>query len=719
MVPAFCRYGLAFLALTLFSQSYGQLLGNSVPIILSQKPLSTESGRPLTIQFSDLIVVDLDDPYPQGFTMRLREGKDYSVSGMTVIPDEDFEGVLKVPVTVSDGEAESRPFNLRITVVKPENIAPVITGQVPLTIEANTSITLTLTHLQVTDPDNDYPDDFTLDVSSGSNYRRDGRSVTPDPGFIGTLQVEVRVNDGEDYSNRFIVQIEVIPQNEPPVITGQSTIRIEENTSVTLSLDNLIVNDPDNDYPADFTLKVSTGANYKLAGTTITPAKDYTGELTVNVRVNDGIDDSNVFPLKITVYPSNIAPVITGQVALAMVENTSLTLSLNDLKVTDPDNNYPDDFTLTVHPGVNYKVSGTTITAAKDFTGTLYPEVTVNDGKANSNRFKLQVKVTPANRPPVITGQQALAFQEDGSLELLLTHLIVSDPDNEYPADFTLQVLPGSGYTVKGTTVSAPTDFNGQIKVTVTVNDGELTSAPYDVTITVTPVNDPPSVTLEESPISFFVGRQPTPITKTAEVTEPDKDLITVAEVAFDAMTYRAGTDVLQYDKSESPTINGVFDQGEGILFLIGNAPASEYTKALRNITYNFVVGENEVTLDSIKLIRITVNDGLLDSKPAVREIELVKGVMLNIPQWFTPNGDASNDTWRIYSLNSSDDYPDAIIRVFTMRGTLVYQATGLDNEWDGRYNGEYLPTDTYYYTINLNLPYASTSFKGMVTILR
>lgn len=719
MFPSFCRYGLSFLGLVLFSQSYGQLIRNSVPIILSQKYLQAESGRPLAIAFTDLIVVDLDDPYPQGFTMTLYEGRDYTVSGMTVTPDDDFKGNLKVPVTVNDGESESRVFTLRITVVEPENIPPVITGQVPLSIEENTSITLTLTHLQVTDPDNDYPDDFTLEVFSGANYRRDGRRVTPDPGFTGTLRVEVRVHDGDDSSNRFVVEIEVTPENIPPVITGQSQIRIEENTSVTLSLNHLTVNDPDDEYPKDFKLKVSTGANYTLAGNKVTPAKDFKGELTVNVRVNDGIDDSNVFPLKITVYPANIAPVITGQVSLTMVENTSLTLSLSHLKVTDPDNKYPDDFTLTVHPGPNYQVSGTRITPAKDFSGTLQPEVSVNDGKANSNRYKLQVKVTPANRPPEITGQEPLAFTEDGTLQLLLTHLIVNDPDNKFPDDFTLQILPGSGYTVKGNTISTPANFHGQIKVPVTVNDGEFTSKPFEVSITVTPVNDAPTVTLESAPISFIVGKQSTPITKTAEVTDPDKDPITLAEIAFDAMTYRAGTDVLLYDKTETPGINGVFDQGQGVLFLIGNATADEYTKALRNVSYNFVVGENEVNLDSMKLVRIKVSDGSLESKPAVREIELVKGAMLNIPQWFTPNGDASNDTWKVYSLNSNDDYPDALIRVYTLRGTLVFEAKGLDKEWDGRYNGEYLPTDTYYYTITLNAPYANTSYKGAVTILR
>jgi gliding motility-associated-like protein len=719
MFPAFCRHGLIFIGLVLVSQSYGQLIRNSTPIILSQKPLTTESGRPLTIQFSDLIVIDVDDPYPSGFTMTLREGKDYTVDGMTVTPDRDFDGILRVPVTVNDGEAESRPFTLRITVTKPKNIPPVITGQVPLTIEENTSITLTLTHLQVTDPDNDYPDDFTLQVFPGNNYKRNGNRVTPDPGFTGTLNVEVRVNDGRDDSERFIVQIQVIPENVPPMITGQVPISVEENTSVTLSLNHLTVTDPDNNYPQDFTLRATPGPNYTLAGTTVIPAKDYKGELTVNVRVNDGIDDSNVFPLKITVYPANIAPVITGQVALTMVENTSLTLSLSHLHVTDPDSKYPDDFTLTVYPGPNYQVSGTRITPATDFTGTLQPEVSVNDGKANSNRFRLRITVTPSNRPPVITGQQPLAFEEDGSIELKLTHLIVSDPDNKYPDDFTLQILPGSGYTVKGSTISAPRDFHGQLKVSVTFNDGELTSAPYELTITVTPVNDEPVVTLEAAPVSFFVGRQPIPITKTAEVTDPDNDPITVAEIAFDAVTYRAGTDVLKYDKSETPGINGIFDQGEGILYLIGNAPASEYTKALRNVTYNFVVGENEVHSDSVKLIRIKVSDGVLYSKPAAREIELVQGVVLDIPKYFTPNSSWNNKTWKITSLNSSDEFPEALIRVYTMRGTIVYEAKGLHNEWDGRHNGQELPTDTYYYTINLNDPYINASFKGTVTIVR
>jgi gliding motility-associated-like protein len=55
---------------------------------------------------------------------------------------------------------------------------------------------------------------------------------------------------------------------------------------------------------------------------------------------------------------------------------------------------------------------------------------------------------------------------------------------------------------------------------------------------------------------------------------------------------------------------------------------------------------------------------------------------------------------------------------VYDKRGSLLYQATGFENEWDGISNGQVLPVDTYYYTIDLNLPYMKQTYKGVVSIL-
>jgi hypothetical protein len=95
--------------------------------------------------------------------------------------------------------------------------------------------------------------------------------------------------------------ITVTNVNEAPVITGQTSLTTEENTALTIVLGNLTVTDVDNTYPTDFTLTVMTGTNYTVVGTTITPVTGFVGTLTVPVKVNDCIADSNTFNLSVSV----------------------------------------------------------------------------------------------------------------------------------------------------------------------------------------------------------------------------------------------------------------------------------------------------------------------------------------------------------------------------------------------------------------------------------
>jgi len=48
-------------------------------------------------------------------------------------------------------------------------------------------------------------------------------------------------------------------------------------------------------------LTVLQGSNYTVSGTTITPATDFTGSLTVAVQVSDGANNSNIFNATVTV----------------------------------------------------------------------------------------------------------------------------------------------------------------------------------------------------------------------------------------------------------------------------------------------------------------------------------------------------------------------------------------------------------------------------------
>jgi gliding motility-associated-like protein len=251
--------------------------------------------------------------------------------------------------------------------------------------------------------------------------------------------------------------------------------------------------DPDDTYPTGFSLTVAPGTNYTAVGSVITPALNFNGVLSVNVTVNDGSTNSAVFPLQVTVSAVNTPPIITGQATLTTNEDTPIIIQLNHLTVVDPDDQYPTGFSLTLSNGSNYTISGTTVTPAANFNGNLTVPVRVNDGTNSSLPFNLLIKINPVNDPPTITGQASLTINEDQFINLLMSHLTVSDPDNTYPTGFTMTIAAGSGYSVSGNRVTPNTNFNGNLTVNITVNDGSDASPTFPLLVKVNPINDAPT----------------------------------------------------------------------------------------------------------------------------------------------------------------------------------------------------------------------------------
>ena len=180
---------------------------------------------------------------------------------------------------------------------------PEITGQDPLTTPEETALEITLDDLVVSDSDNVYPDDFTLSVQSGSNYTCAGNTITPITDYNGNLVVPVTVNDGYENSPSYDLVITVTAINDAPVISGQKTLITEMESSITIDLDDLIVEDPDDSFPHDFTLELFDGDHYNRSGANgfiITPEDDFFGHFSVPARVNDGADESNLYQLKVS-----------------------------------------------------------------------------------------------------------------------------------------------------------------------------------------------------------------------------------------------------------------------------------------------------------------------------------------------------------------------------------------------------------------------------------
>jgi hypothetical protein len=165
--------------------------------------------------------------------------------------------------------------------------------------------------------------DVILESDGTFRYQNDGKSDKRD-------EFKYRAFDGTGFSRETRVSINILKGDPiPPEIIGQKTVEVDEDTSKELKPGDLEVLDPDSNFPKDFSIEVNDGANYSASGSVITPVTDFNGELTVPVRVFDGRNYSNLFPLVVTVRPRNDAPfVIDVPADQEAIERTAYALSL-------------------------------------------------------------------------------------------------------------------------------------------------------------------------------------------------------------------------------------------------------------------------------------------------------------------------------------------------------------------------------------------------------
>lgn len=190
-----------------------------------------------------------------------------------------------------------------------------------------------------------------------------------------------------------------IMQSDPiaPLIVGQTSLAVEEDSSITLSLANLLVDDVDSVYPDDFSLSVQEGDNYQLVGLQVVPNPDFNGQLNVVLNVNDGSLESEDFTLAITVNAINDAPIAEND-SVSLSQNAQATLI--DVLANDSDID-SSELTLTA---LNYSGQGSVSISnqqisyqpASGFSGPDSLSYTLSDGQLSSNAtVSIQVNALP------------------------------------------------------------------------------------------------------------------------------------------------------------------------------------------------------------------------------------------------------------------------------------------------------------------------------------
>jgi hypothetical protein len=232
---------------------------------------------------------------------------DASTGAYTYTPDSNYNGTDTFTFSTNDGSVNSNVATVTVTVT-PVNDAPVAQDGAASTME-DAAVTGAA---QATDVDGDaltYALDtdvthgtLTLDPSGDFAY-------TPDPGFNGSDAFTFTASDGATTSNVATVTLAVGAVNDAPVAQDASET-VDEDATLTSAL---TATDVDGD-PLTYAIAAQplNGAvvvtDASTGAYTYTPDADFNGSDSFTFSANDGVTDSNVATVTITITPVNDAP---------------------------------------------------------------------------------------------------------------------------------------------------------------------------------------------------------------------------------------------------------------------------------------------------------------------------------------------------------------------------------------------------------------------------
>jgi len=142
-----------------------------------------------------------------------------------------------------------------------------------------------------------------------------------------------------------------------------------------------------------------------------------------------------------------------------------------------------------------------------------------------------------------------------------------------------------------------------------------------------------------------------------------------------------------------------------------GGASGNPVTYTISDNTVATISGA-EVTLLKLGTTYITAHQAGNANYFDATDVTNPLYVILIATNTITPNGDGINDKWTFPQAAGLDGYN---LTIFNNLGATLYQSVGYDNTWDATFNGEPLPSGTYYYIFE-NGTYV---FKGFITVIR
>ncbi|MEN7550717.1 PKD domain-containing protein [Rapidithrix thailandica] len=596
---------------------------------------------------------------PASFTIQNGNTSKPTITSLT-------EGIYTFQLTVTDNKGAKATDQVKVTVNAAPNQAPIAKAGNDKSITLPTN-SVSLDGSASSDPDGSItafawskitgPASFT--IQNGNTSKPTITSLTEG---IYTFQLTVTDNKGAKATDQVKVTVNAAPNQAPIAKAGNDkSITLPTNS---VSLDGSASSDPDGSITAFAWNKITGPASFTIQnGNTSKPTiiNLVEGVYTFQLTVTDNKGATARDDIRVIVLPEeNQAPIaLAGEdIVLILPDNST---NLDGSASTDLDGQIvsyqwekiggPQQGNLT-----NKYQAIATLSNLVEGQYRYRLTVTDNDGAKDQAEINVEVKPATNQKPIAIAGEDVITKMPQNSM--ILDGSASYDPDGQITSFFWEQ-LHGPIASKKGEHTAklilenlTPGVYT--FKLTVTDNRGDTGSDQVEV-----------RVIQEENQLPIAL----------------------------------AGNDTIVFSRFNEVTLDGSrsYDPDGTIKFYYWKL--IEHTSKFKN----FQSKNAKVTLKNLPLgsyvFELTVKDNRGASARDEIQVVVTEHVQLtvNIPKFFTPNGDGKNDTWQIKNLQILGKVK---IEIFNRVGKSVYSTENYKNDWDANYQGKRLSNGDYYYVM-------------------
>ncbi|WP_192878742.1 tandem-95 repeat protein [Vibrio parahaemolyticus] len=590
---------------------------------------SDVDGDKLSIQSASV-------PKEQG-TVEVVDGK------LVFTPAENFNGDVEITYTVTDGQLTDEA---KVTVtVNPVNDAPTIKVDAveSITEDAVNTDTVVAT-LEVADTDTP-EDQLTVSLENNSNgyfvlvgdevklTQAGVDAVYNDELNLKDLTISASVSDGVNPTANDSDSLIVNRVNDAPTVENAIADQVlsEDFDAYTIDLNEVF---KDSDSSLEFSVSGNNSIQISIVNgvATITPTADWNGSKALTFTATDPSGESVSQTVNFTVAP--VADIVADKATV--VEDTPTIIKVlgndtfegDDQVVSLDTNNGPANGTVSVNPD-----GSVTYTPNDNYHGTdSFTYIVTSGGVSESTT--VSVDVTPVNDAPVAKDDIATT-QEDTAVTIdVLPNDSDVDGDKLSIESASVPKEQGTVEVVNGKLVFTPAEnFNGDVEITYTVTDGQLTDE-AKVTVTVNPVNDAPTIKVDavESITEDAVNTDTVVATLEVADTDTPEDQLTVSLennsngyfvlVGDEVKLTQAGVDAVYNDElnlkdltisaSVSDGVNPTANDSDSLIVnRVNDAPTVENAIADQVLSEDFdayTIDLNEVFKDSDSSLEFSVS---------------------------------------------------------------------------------------------------------------